>query len=704
MYNLAFRTSRCHTPPRRPTEDDPPGPVGPILAPRAADMSAPPTLHQIAHLRGPHTTITRTPTRDSRLDLPGRMLHLRRALAFGQGHLFGRLKERSLVDIISQQAQQFFGRRQQPPLLLGESKQKCDALITIQGGALYGLCLLGQAEEVLRSFNPIAFSGTSAGALVATLLWARGDSPSSTESTATEDLFEKLAVDGSLATLLGGNDQDVSSILAQLNQASGIATSLTNGLLGGLASVICNCRFIRRLLRERGLFSGQRLRKLLGEQLGQSPSFRDAARSASTTVLDLTFGQLNTHLHKTRRYLPPLFIGATNVTNGTFEAISSIDPAYSEYPITKAVLASCAIPGVIRPVAIGTSEYVDGGLFQNFPASVFLRFRDRIAQTPVHRHLASKTCLHVGCQVVETPDGGEQPALRAFWDTIRRIILGRSRNELEGRLREHLPRSISIRQPSSDTSGPRNWLDFASVDEARVVAMIKKGRDSARREIDSIPTRITNAIPDVVRTHIHREMQALQFAIAELLNVPRDTVRVFLFAADESDLHPICWVNVADTDSDKRIRVPHGTAVVGNAYFRQSVVLCNLELLRQSMKEGAQHQEYQGQPKSWHKVVRKDRAFVMAAPIFDPLDVSGGYEGSHQSFDKSVAISCGHIGGVLGALSVDVGAPYTDSRHPRDTCNSEVTRSCMRILVATSFTIGQRLSAEWEIRHEDKED
>ncbi len=47
------------------------------------------------------------------------------------------------------------------------------AAVTIQGGGLFGLSLLGQLNALLKQgFRPIALAGTSAGAIVATLHWA----------------------------------------------------------------------------------------------------------------------------------------------------------------------------------------------------------------------------------------------------------------------------------------------------------------------------------------------------------------------------------------------------------------------------------------------------------------------------------------------------------------------------------------------------
>src|SRR5262249_3700471 len=47
------------------------------------------------------------------------------------------------------------------------------AAVTIQGGGVYGLSLLGQLRALeSQGFQPIAIAGTSAGAIVAALYWA----------------------------------------------------------------------------------------------------------------------------------------------------------------------------------------------------------------------------------------------------------------------------------------------------------------------------------------------------------------------------------------------------------------------------------------------------------------------------------------------------------------------------------------------------
>jgi predicted acylesterase/phospholipase RssA len=47
-----------------------------------------------------------------------------------------------------------------------------NAVVTVQGGGLYGLTLLGQMAATLERSKVLALAGTSAGAIIAALVWA----------------------------------------------------------------------------------------------------------------------------------------------------------------------------------------------------------------------------------------------------------------------------------------------------------------------------------------------------------------------------------------------------------------------------------------------------------------------------------------------------------------------------------------------------
>jgi predicted acylesterase/phospholipase RssA len=85
------------------------------------------------------------------------------------------------------------------------------AVVAIQGGGIFGISMLGQLSAIYEAgISPIALSGTSAGAVVATLVWA-GYSPKD-----IRDMFVRLAV-GPSAPLdrLARHD----TLLGLLNQA-----------------------------------------------------------------------------------------------------------------------------------------------------------------------------------------------------------------------------------------------------------------------------------------------------------------------------------------------------------------------------------------------------------------------------------------------------------------------------------------------------
>ncbi|WP_029906867.1 patatin-like phospholipase family protein [Prevotella sp. 10(H)] len=64
--------------------------------------------------------------------------------------------------------------------------------------------------------------------------------------------------------------------------------------------------------------------------------------------------------------LIPLQVVATDIEYGESHTFTS-------GPLIPAVLASCSVPIVFRPVEINEHYYVDGGLFKNFPVSVIRR-------------------------------------------------------------------------------------------------------------------------------------------------------------------------------------------------------------------------------------------------------------------------------------------------------------------------------------------
>ena len=89
---------------------------------------------------------------------------------------------------------------------------------------------------------------------------------------------------------------------------------------------------------------------------------RPAFRNAGLLSLDNTKSLFLEHLpHDSFEGLKiPLVIAATNFSEGKLRYFSS-------GKLIEAVLASCSIPGVFKPIIIEGKMYVDGGVLDNFP-------------------------------------------------------------------------------------------------------------------------------------------------------------------------------------------------------------------------------------------------------------------------------------------------------------------------------------------------
>lgn len=67
----------------------------------------------------------------------------------------------------------------------------------------------------------------------------------------------------------------------------------------------------------------------------------------------------------------PLNVVATDIEHGESHTFKS-------GPLISAVIASCSVPIIFRPVEINKHYYVDGGLFKNFPVSTIRRDCEKI--------------------------------------------------------------------------------------------------------------------------------------------------------------------------------------------------------------------------------------------------------------------------------------------------------------------------------------
>ncbi len=87
----------------------------------------------------------------------------------------------------------------------------------------------------------------------------------------------------------------------------------------------------------------------------------------------------------------PLKVVATNLDEGK-------SVTFDKGPLIEPVIASCSIPIVFNPVVIDGANYVDGGLFRNFPVSNIRGVCDKVIgvnASPLIPKKYNKTIMHI---------------------------------------------------------------------------------------------------------------------------------------------------------------------------------------------------------------------------------------------------------------------------------------------------------------------
>ena len=292
------------------------------------------------------------------------------------------------------------------------------AVVTIQGGGVYGLSLLGQLETLVRihKIRPIGIAGTSAGAVVATLWWA-GFSPSE-----IRDMFVALANENALLRLLepaepsanGLNFEDalklwtnggkqLDELAAQLQRPKQSFFAKVRGYMQLAWSLRKVKNDIAHHLPRLGLFSGGIFENTIDQWIRSSKRLRSAVAHIPHSRL-VTFGDL-----RDVKGLPPLFVAATNVTTQQLEVFNSVQSEYDSVPVARAVRASTGVPLFFEPVTFVTAPnpgwYVDGGMISNFPAWVFsYELRRLLATVPRYAALVSRPWIHFGLRLRSDDD------------------------------------------------------------------------------------------------------------------------------------------------------------------------------------------------------------------------------------------------------------------------------------------------------------
>jgi len=574
------------------------------------------------------------------------------------------------------------------------------AVVTIQGGGVYGLSLLGQLRAALDAgLEPIALAGTSAGAVVATLYWA-GLHPEE-----VRDLFATQADrPQGLINLIGpygqGRERYDYRMFKKLGKSlKAYLTFVQRELVGnnggawerllfwmwnlpwwvikGVIGLRAFSRFAV-VVGRRGFFPGDAFEAELDRMIRTSAKIRPHLESGRLPPAPgapggrlLTFGDLNALTADGLCLFHPLFLTATNLTTRQLELFDSTDPRYHAVPVARAVRASAGFPGFFRPVDLtypdGEHSYVDGGVICNFPAFVFANsFRRVLARVPEYRPFLMRPWVHVGLRFSSARRPFVHRELRdpgAFARAMLGLVTGQARSQLEDRLSSFVSRTITVAQPFEETGGPGNVMDVDKVDRDTIGVMFTRGREFARKEFDS---RGFHLPPE---TEINPELEALVRRAARIFGDATNAESAFranIFVPSGSELVISYRANMDDPnlDTDRDLRLEYRFGLTGFCFVRRRPLVCNMELLRQAREdEGADPMRLFGLTKEIQDLVRKDRTWLVNVPIFDPYasyprELSAnpevGVEGLHY-----VELGSPLDGAVFGVLNLDSSITYS---------------------------------------------
>ncbi|MCO5106554.1 MAG: patatin-like phospholipase family protein [Burkholderiaceae bacterium] len=226
--------------------------------------------------------------------------------------------------------------------------------LALAGGGFLGaayelgaLCALAEAIDGLDLTRLDAYVGVSAGAFIGAGL-VNGVSPHRMVRMFVEDEEGDTAFDPALLLRPAFREWRRALRAAPAGLGASVGAGLNEALLGPQAAL---WRAIERGLRllPNGLVDGSPAERKLAHLLSQPGRTNDFRRTRA-----------------------PLRIVATDIDSG--DPVEFGSPGYDHVPISRAAIASSAVPGLFAPVRIGTRHYLDGALNKTVHASVALEY------------------------------------------------------------------------------------------------------------------------------------------------------------------------------------------------------------------------------------------------------------------------------------------------------------------------------------------
>jgi predicted acylesterase/phospholipase RssA len=284
-------------------------------------------------------------------------------------------------------------------------------------GAVYEIGCLRALEEVLdlRATDMDLYVGVSGGAFVASLLAA---------GIPVSELYEAVATPGGAA--IGGSEPALfrlgaRDLAATTRRAPRVLGRALVDLVSGERRSLGDAALALFELLPAGLLDNSGIQELVASVLkraGRRDRFADLPR--------------------------PLYVIAVDLDDG--EAVAFGDRAHRRVPVSRAVQASTALPGLYRPVRIGGREYVDGGVKKTAHINYAIRKGADLV-------IVINPIVPLRNEVARGPFGGHLSTRGITWvlDQVLRIVLhGRMQYGMERYRREHPHVDIVLIEPTRD--------------------------------------------------------------------------------------------------------------------------------------------------------------------------------------------------------------------------------------------------------------
>ncbi len=284
-------------------------------------------------------------------------------------------------------------------------------------GAVYEIGCLRALEDLLgRSVLDLdLYLGISGGAFVTALL-AQGVSPRELYDAVTSRSRGPLGLTAAPLFRLGARE-----FVSRSRNAPRVLAAAVKSLLSGDGRNAYDVLGTVFEVLPAGLLDSSGIRDFLArafESRGRSDRFRDLARELYVVAVDLD----------------------------TAEAVAFGEPGHRDVPISRAVQASTALPGLYRPVRIGGRDYVDGGVKKTAHINLAIRHGARLV-------LCINPIVPILNRTLRGPLKGRLSGRGVSYvlDQVLRIVLhGRMQYGLERYETEHPEVDILLVEPTRD--------------------------------------------------------------------------------------------------------------------------------------------------------------------------------------------------------------------------------------------------------------